>query len=119
MVLTDRIEHDRRRRTTRSQRAEILRAICRAERSQQQIADEYGVSQAYVSRVTRDAHAIFDILERLHLSVGELESELSWEAWHRLTTILELEALLRRRGYHRLTDDQLRAQFEMDTVAAG
>jgi hypothetical protein len=120
MTLTDRIQHDRRRRTTRPQRVEILRAVCRAEDTQDEIACEHGVSQAYVSRVQRDARELMDmdIMERLHLSVGELESELTFEDWHRLVTILELEALLRRRGYHRLTPEQLRAQFEMDRTAS-
>lgn len=118
MTLTDRIQHDRRRRTTRSQRAEILRAVYCAEHTQDEIACEHGVSQAYVSRVQRDARELMDIMERLHLSVGELEAELTFEDWHRLVTILELEALLRRRGYHRLTAEQLRAQFEMDRTAS-
>jgi transcriptional regulator with XRE-family HTH domain len=118
VTLTPRIQYDRRRRTTRSQRAEILHSVYRAEQTQEQIAREHGVSQAYVSRVQRDVGELMDIMERLHLSVGELESELTFEDWHRLVTILELEALLRRRGYHRLTPEQLRAQFEMDRTAS-
>ena len=65
--------------SSRPKRAELLRAVHKAEETQQQIADRFGMSQSYVSRVAQDAHAIFDLLDRWHLSEAELADELSWE----------------------------------------
>ena len=79
MKTSDRIHQDRRLKLIPSQRAELLRAVHKAEETQQQIADRFGMSQSYVSRVAQDAHAIFDLLDRWHLSEAELADELSWE----------------------------------------
>jgi transcriptional regulator with XRE-family HTH domain len=86
-----------------SVKRELVRAIIAADKSvtQEEIADRFQVTQSYVSRVTREARRLMDLMERLHVTVGEVEAELDFEIWHKLTTILEVEALLRRRGFTR------------------
>src|SRR5947209_402307 len=78
--------------------AEAREAV-KAGETQEACAERFGVSQSYVSKLTRRMHEVFDLMDRLHACGADLE-ETDWELFSRLMTLVEVERRLRESGAH-------------------
>ena len=96
----------------------ITKQVLKATKTQDAIAAEHGICQSYVAKIKQDTNRLFDLLDRFHTSPAELADQLDFDTWHTMTTMLEIDRLVRRRGYTCLDDVELAAQVAFDLRAA-
>jgi transcriptional regulator with XRE-family HTH domain len=99
---------------------QILAATERGE-PQREIAGRLGVSQSHVSRAVADATRVLDLLEKLGLTETEVlmsaDAGEDFEIASRMSHVLELARVLKRRGWHLLSESELRTEVERQARA--
>jgi hypothetical protein len=96
--LADAIHRYRGRKLTPGQVAAILGAVEAGER-QVDVAERYGISQSWVSMLTRKLHDLWDTMDAFHATEQDLE-DVDWELFHRFMTLMQVERRLRDEGRH-------------------